>query len=147
MGLGLGYNEDLMTKLAIESSGNHTFIEQAENLVAVFQREFDDVMSVVAQQIIIQIKLAEGVRPVKVLNYPANIEGQIVTIQLGQLYASQKRYFVLELEIPAGQSGSSRPLRKSLPTTSMRFATPPTSWPVTLKQASPMLMMSLKVDR
>ncbi len=27
MGLGTGYNEDLMSKLAIESSGNHTFIE------------------------------------------------------------------------------------------------------------------------
>ncbi|MCA9135024.1 MAG: VWA domain-containing protein, partial [Planctomycetales bacterium] len=32
MGLGLGYNEDLMTRLALASSGNHVFIEDAENL-------------------------------------------------------------------------------------------------------------------
>ncbi len=99
LGLGLGYNEDLMTKLALASSGNHVFIESAENLVSVFQNEFDDVLSVVAQKIVIKATLAEGVRPVKVLNYPADITGQQVTIELGQLYSNQQRYFVLELEI------------------------------------------------
>src|SRR5688572_17525573 len=47
MGLGLDYNEDLMTKLARNSSGNHVFIEQADNLVRVFNDEFNDVLSVV----------------------------------------------------------------------------------------------------
>ncbi len=110
MGLGSGYNEDLMSKLAIESSGNHTFIEDAENLIAVFQREFDDVLSVVAQQIVIEAKMASGVRPVKVLNYPANIDGQMVTIDLGQLYSRQQRYFVVEVEIEKGENGSTRPV-------------------------------------
>ncbi len=110
MGLGLGYNEDLMSKLAIESSGNHTFIEDAENLVQVFQREFDDVLSVVAQKIEIEAKLASGVRPVKVLNYPASIDGQMVKIDVGQLYSRQERYFVLELEIEKGSAGSTRPV-------------------------------------
>lgn len=104
MGLGLGYNEDLMSKLALASSGNHTFIEDAENLVAVFQREFDDVLSVVAQKLQIHVKLAEGVRPVKVMNYPAEINGQTVSIELGQLYSKQERYFVLEVELPMGKN-------------------------------------------
>lgn len=108
MGLGLGYNEDLMSRLAIASSGNHTFIESADNLVAVFQREFDDVLSVVAQKIEIRVVLDAGVRPVKVLNYPAGIDGQTVTIELGQLYSKQERYFVIEVEIPHGQDGTSR---------------------------------------
>jgi Ca-activated chloride channel homolog len=106
LGLGLGYNEDLMTRLAIASSGNHVFIEDAENLAQVFQNEFDDVLSVVAQKIRIKATMAEGVRPVKVLNYPADITGQQVTIELGQLYASQERYFVLEVEIPHGKVGT-----------------------------------------
>lgn len=110
MGLGLGYNEDLMSSLAIESSGNHTFIEDADNLVAVFQREFDDVLSVVAQKIHIRAHMAKGTRPVKVLNYPASIHGQDVTIELGQLVARQERYFVIELEIQHGKSGTARPV-------------------------------------
>lgn len=110
LGLGLGYNEDLMTRLALASSGNHVFIEDAENLVQVFQNEFDDVLSVVAQKIQIKAVLAEGVRPVKVLNYPASINGQQVLIDLGQLYSKQQRYFVLEVEIPKRETGSETPV-------------------------------------
>ncbi len=110
MGLGLGYNEDLMTKLAMSSSGNHVFIEDAENLVQVFQNEFDDVLSVVAQKIHINTTLAEGVPPVKVLNHPAEIVGQQVSLDLGQLYASQERYFVVEVEVPFGEPRSTEPL-------------------------------------
>ncbi len=54
--------------------------------------------------------MAKGVRPVKLLNYPANIDGETVTIDLGQLYSSQERYFVLEVEIEKGDVGSSRPV-------------------------------------
>ncbi len=110
MGLGLGYNEDLMSRLALASSGSHVFIESAENLVQVFQNEFDDVLSVVAQKLSIDVRLAEGIRPVKVLNYPANIDGQMVHLDLGQLYSHQQRYFVLELEVPYGEDASSRPV-------------------------------------
>ncbi|MCA9132423.1 MAG: VWA domain-containing protein [Planctomycetales bacterium] len=112
MGLGLGYNEDLMSRLALASSGNHVFIEDAENLVKVFQNEFDDVLSVVAQRIKIQVKLAEGIRAVKLLNDSAEISGQLVSIDLGQLYSQQERYFVLEVEVPLGESGGSRPVAK-----------------------------------
>ncbi len=112
MGLGLGYNEDLMTRLALASSGNHVFIEDAENLVQVFQNEFDDVLSVVAQRIRITAQMAEGVRPVKVLNYPADITGGQVTIELGQLYSGQERYFVVEVEVPRGELGAKAEVAK-----------------------------------
>jgi Ca-activated chloride channel family protein len=108
LGLGLGYNEDLMTRLASASSGNHAFIENPEYLTTVFQNEFQDVQSVVVQQVSIVAKFAEGIRPVKVLGYPAEISGQTVSIKLGQLYAKQERYFVVECEIPLGEAESSR---------------------------------------
>ncbi len=110
MGLGLGYNEDIMTKLALASSGNHVFIEDAENLVRVFQNEFDDVLSVVAQKIVIKAQMAEGVRPVKVLNYPAEINGQSITIELGQLYSNQQRLFVVEFELNVGDANTTSPV-------------------------------------
>ena len=52
IGLGLDYNEDLMTKLASESDGNHVFVEKSTQLVDVFNREFNDVLSVVAQEVV-----------------------------------------------------------------------------------------------
>ncbi len=131
MGLGLGYNEDLMTGLALASSGNHVFIEDAENLVQVFQNEFDDVLSVVAQKIVIDAKLAEGVRPVKVLNYPADITGQQVSIELGQLYSNQERFFVIEYEMEVGKANTSSPVAE----VSVKYMNMATETPDTLTSA------------
>lgn len=117
LGLGLGYNEDLMSNLAMAGSGNHVFIEDAENLVKVFQNEFDDVLSVVAQQVVIKAQMADGVRPIKVLNYPADITGQQVTIEFGQLYSGQERYFVVEFEVASGKANS----RAAIATVSVEY--------------------------
>jgi Ca-activated chloride channel homolog len=108
MGLGLGYNEDLMMKLANRSGGNHVFIEHADALVRIFNYEFDDVLSVVAQEVSIEVKVAEGIRPVRVLNCDAEINGQQVIVQLNQLYSKQEKYLLLEVELPAGKPDQQR---------------------------------------
>lgn len=112
LGLGLGYNEDLMSRLAAAGSGNHVFVEQADDLVAVFQKEFNDLMSVVASEFEIHAKVAEGIRPVRVLNTKADISGQDIRIPLTQLYSRQQRYFVVEVEVEAGENGTTRDLAK-----------------------------------
>ena len=108
MGLGLDYNEDLMTKLAQNSGGNHVFIEQAGDLVKVFNQEFNDVLSVVAQEVAVDVRVAEGMRPVRVLNAEAEINGQQVIVQMSQLYSEQEKYVMLEVEVPATKAGKSR---------------------------------------
>ena len=110
LGLGSGYNEDLMTSLAAASSGNHVFIENADNLVGVFNNEFDDLLSVVASEFDIKITLANSMRPVRSLGNKADIYGQVVRIPLAQLYARQERYFILEVEVGAGENGQESPL-------------------------------------
>ena len=110
LGLGSGYNEDLMTSLAASSSGNHVFIENAQDLVMVFNNEFDDILSVVATDFDIRVELDATVRPVRVLGNDADIDGQIVTIPLGQLYAKQLRYFLIEVEVAPGTAGQEQPL-------------------------------------
>lgn len=101
LGLGLDYNEDLMVKLAKRSGGNHHFIEHTADLVRIFNYEFDDVLSVVAQEVNIIIDLEPGIRPVRVLNTDADINGQQVITNLSQLYANQEKHVLLEVEVPA----------------------------------------------
>ena len=48
----------------------------------------------------------------KVLNYPADITGGQVTIELGQLYSGQERYFVVEVEVPRGELGAKAEVAK-----------------------------------
>lgn len=107
MGLGLGFNEDLMTQLAMKSDGNHAFIENPTQLASIFQREFGDILSVVAQNIRITIDCPAGVRPLRVLGRESDINGQQVTLSLNQLYADQEKYIVLEAEIDPLEDGAS----------------------------------------
>ena len=108
LGLGLGYNEDLMTKLARNSDGNHIFIEKADDLAKVFNFEFDGVLSVVAQELTVSIKVGRGIRPVRVLCREAEIARRQVVVQMNQLYSEQEKYVILEVEIPATEAGRNR---------------------------------------
>lgn len=105
IGLGLGYNEDLMTQLAQKSDGNHAFVEQASDLVAFFNHEFSDILSVVSQEVNLTIICGEAIRPIRVLNRDAKILPQQVFVKLNQLYSEQEKYVLLELEVPAHKVG------------------------------------------
>ncbi|MGI9385495.1 MAG: vWA domain-containing protein, partial [Methyloligellaceae bacterium] len=94
IGLGLGYNEDLMAKLAFASDGNHAFVEHAGDLAEIFDREFGDVLSVVAQDVEVTITCHVGIRPIRVLGRKVKVSGGSVKVRLNQLYARQKKYLI-----------------------------------------------------
>ena len=101
IGLGLGYNEDLMTQLARQSDGNHAFAEHGVNLISLFDNEFKEICSVVAQEVNVTIICMDGVRPVRVWGRDAQIQGTKVSVKLNQLYNEQEKYILLELEVAA----------------------------------------------
>lgn len=103
IGLGLGYNEDLMVKLAFKSDGNHIFVEDEDQLVGIFDEEFGDILSVVAQEVVVEIECAPGIRPVRMLGREADISGQRVITMLNQIYSGQEKYILLEVEVPVGR--------------------------------------------
>ena len=51
VGLGLDFNEDLMTRLARRSDGNTYFVEHSSDLSRIFAAELGDVMSVIARYV------------------------------------------------------------------------------------------------
>jgi Ca-activated chloride channel family protein len=108
IGLGLDYHEDLMSQLALASDGNHAFVEHPDDLVEIFDLEFGDVLSVVAQNASIQITFPEGIRPLRALGREALIEGQTARLDLRQIYAGQEKYLLLEVEIDASAAQGER---------------------------------------
>lgn len=108
IGLGLGYNEDLMTRLAGNSDGNHYFVENPTELANIFNKEFGDILSVVAQDVHIHIDVPEGVRPLRVIGRDAEILGQSVRTDMGQLYSNQEKFVLLEVAVPPGKAGQNR---------------------------------------
>ncbi|MCP4042466.1 MAG: VWA domain-containing protein [Gammaproteobacteria bacterium] len=105
IGLGLHYNEDLMVRLADYSDGNHVFAENAMDLARIFDSEFGDLGSVVAQDVVITIHCAEGIRPVRVLGREAEIYSRKVVTHLNQIYGNQDKYVLLEVEVAPGIAG------------------------------------------
>lgn len=109
IGLGLGYNADLMYELAARSHGNHAFVENPSELVGIFRREFESLMAVVASDAEIRISFAPGVSPVRLLNRDGEVYDDQVVFRLSQLYALQEQYVLIEVEVDpvSVRSGSS----------------------------------------
>ncbi|WP_114195011.1 vWA domain-containing protein [Edaphovirga cremea] len=97
VGLGENYNEDLMTAIAGYSDGNHAFVANSADLESAFTKEFQDVMSVVAQDVVVQIKTGDRVKPVRLLGRDGDISGNTVNVKLNQLYSNQEKYVLLEV--------------------------------------------------
>ncbi len=110
IGLGLGYNEDLMTQLAGMSDGHHAFVQNSADLNRIFAAEFNTALTVVANQFTIIIKCANSIRPIRVLGRHAEIIGQDVHVKLNQLSSNQEKYVMLEVEVPPGIAGETRDL-------------------------------------
>lgn len=106
IGLGLGYNEDLMVQLARQSDGNHAFVENYNDLTRIFRYEFQDILSVVAQDVKIEINCPEGVVPLRILGRDAEIIGNKVYTSISQIYSNQEKYLLVELTVPPTQAGS-----------------------------------------
>jgi Ca-activated chloride channel homolog len=106
IGLGLGYNEDLMVQLAQQSDGNHAFVENYNDLTRIFRYEFQDILSVVAQDVKIEINCPDGVLPLRILGRDAEIIGNKVYTNINQIYSNQEKYLLIELTVPPNLAGS-----------------------------------------
>jgi Ca-activated chloride channel family protein len=108
VGVGTDYNEDLMTRLAQNSDGNSYFVESSYDLPRIFASELGDVLSVVAKKVQLRIDCPEGVRPIGIIGRQGRIRGRSVELYMNQLYGSQEKYALVEVEISGGVSGEKK---------------------------------------
>lgn len=120
VGVGIDYNEDLMTRLSQTSDGNSYFVESSKDLPRIFSAELGDVLSVRAKKITLIVECPEGVRPLSIIGRDGRISGQRVEIFLNQLYGGQEKYALLELEV----TGKSRNEGFEIATARVRFHDP-----------------------
>lgn len=102
IGLGNGYNEDLMSELAATSDGNHAFARTSSDLTKIFNQEFDEVLSVTGQDVEIIIRTRSGVKTLRTLGRAGVIDGNMVRIKLNQVYGTAEYSLQVELDVPAG---------------------------------------------
>ena len=105
IGLGLDYNEDLMTALAAESGGNAYFARHGGMLPEIFARDLEDAVTVTARKVRVTLRCPEGVRPVRVIGRQGKVEGSSLEVAIDNLYGGEK-YALFEVELPEGQDGT-----------------------------------------
>ena len=102
IGLGTGYNEDLMAGLARTGEGNHAFVQEPQDLVDFFNKEFDEAVGVVAQDVEIIIRTFGPVRPIGSLGRSADVSGSEIVFKVGQLIGGSEQVLLAEVEVPSG---------------------------------------------
>lgn len=108
IGVGLDYNEDLMTRLARRSDGNTYFVASSRDLPAIFNAELGDVLNVVARRVVVTIEFPAGVRPLSFVGREGAIRGQRAEFELNQLYGGQEKFALVEVEVAASSAGEER---------------------------------------
>lgn len=108
IGLGVDYNEDLMTRLSQKSDGNSYFVEKSDDLPRVFASELGDVLSVAATKVALKVKFGAGFTPVALIGRDGRILGDTVSIDLNQLYGGQEKYVIVKCDAAPAAVGSAR---------------------------------------
>lgn len=96
-GLGADYNEDLLTMLAESGRANYYFIDSPDKIPALFASELKGLLSVVAQNAIVQIDLPKGLKCEKVYGYPYEISDGKVQVRFNDIYAKDEKAILIKL--------------------------------------------------
>jgi Uncharacterized protein containing a von Willebrand factor type A (vWA) domain len=109
IGLGLDYNEDLMTALAAESGGNAYFAKAAESLPGIFARDMEDAVTLTARRVRITLTCHDGAQIVRALGREGAHSGNAIEVAVDNLYGGEK-YALFEVELPQADTAA-KPLR------------------------------------
>jgi Ca-activated chloride channel family protein len=102
MGVGLDFNEDLLTRMAKEGGGAYYFIDNPDQAPAIFEEELRGLLNVVGQNLTITLMPTREVQMTRQLNaYPTEKSGDAVIFRLGDLFADELKTLLIELSVPA----------------------------------------------
>lgn len=103
LGLGLDYDETVMSMIALNSGGKYHFIKQSSKVAEVFQNEILRLQRVVARSVTLRLATGPGVSIQNVVGLPMSGPSSVV---LGDMIEGEERDVVVRLSLPARHDGS-----------------------------------------
>jgi Ca-activated chloride channel family protein len=108
IGLGLDYDEDLMTALAAAGGGNSYFARNSRMLPDIFARDMKDAVNITARKVRVTLTCEENVTPLRVLGRSGQLGRGSIEVEIDNLYSSEK-YALFEVE--ASDAGHGKAFR------------------------------------
>ncbi|RIL04688.1 MAG: hypothetical protein DCC75_12365, partial [Proteobacteria bacterium] len=109
IGMGLGFNESLMSYLADRGGGNYSYLEHLERLAEILNKDLLDARRIFAANSELKIDLGPGVNIISAGGYPIErdfISADTARIRTGQLLGGSSKSFFLTLNVPTSSTGS-----------------------------------------
>ncbi len=101
IGMGLGFNELLMSSLADHGMGNFAYLETLQQLGTILSKELNETKTVYAENSTLNIRLPQGVKLVDAAGYPVVEKGSgNINIKTGRLLSGKNKSFALTLSVP-----------------------------------------------
>jgi len=105
MGVGLDFNENLMTAMAEHGGGHYYFIKDSVAMASIFAKELSTLVTTLARSATVTMVLEPGVELVELYGYTYERSGQTIAIRIPDLYAGQQRKIICKLKVPSGVVG------------------------------------------
>lgn len=105
IGVDVDYDERVMATLARDSNGGHYFVERAEALASIFDREMSSLTRTVANSAELVVDLAPGVFADHVFDRVTVGSGSQTIIPLGAFSAGEHKTALVRLRVPRGAAG------------------------------------------
>ncbi len=106
VGVGLDFNEVLMSAIADRGTGNYYFMETPMEFARVFLQEFHLTRDVAAASVEVRATLGQGVELVDAAGLPVEHVGGDAVFYPGDLLSGRSRTLHLTFRVDAGQEGS-----------------------------------------
>lgn len=99
-GIGLDYNENLMTAISEAGGGNYYFIDNADKIPNIFAKELQGLLQVVAQSTKLKVKFpSKNMKVAKVYGYPYTTNGDEVQINFSDVFSQEEKTILIKFEV------------------------------------------------
>ena len=99
-GIGLDYNENLMTGISESGGGNYYFIDNADKIPNIFAKELQGLLQVVAQSAKLKVKFpSKNLKVAKVYGYPYTTNGDEVSINFSDVFSQEEKTILIKFEV------------------------------------------------
>jgi Ca-activated chloride channel family protein len=105
VGVGLHFNEDLLIQLAEAGRGSYYYVREADEIPSVFASELQGLLSVVAQNIGLEVHGLSGCHATAVLGYEPAFDDTGMLLTLPDMFHDEQKLLAVEIDHPGLAAG------------------------------------------
>ncbi|MDR2020340.1 MAG: VWA domain-containing protein [Treponema sp.] len=112
LGVGVGFDLELMRTLAEEGGGSSRFISDREEMRKTFDTEFERMAVVLAREVTMELEFLPGVSIIETWGYQHRVEGTRISYRLPALHLGDYETLLVRYRLPAQGPGDTRRLAR-----------------------------------